>query len=68
MYMIDLNGEDMTKNFWLGQYLSAALASIIRVEISEIKDDGDRLTACQTEADRNSQKGNDQIVHGGCCC
>ncbi|WKY04739.1 hypothetical protein Q1695_005614 [Nippostrongylus brasiliensis] len=31
MYMIDLNGEDMTKNFWLGQYLSAALASIIRV-------------------------------------
>ncbi|KAK6032523.1 hypothetical protein OSTOST_01296 [Ostertagia ostertagi] len=31
MYMIDLNGEDMTKNFWLGQYMSAALASIIRV-------------------------------------
>ncbi|PIO64326.1 hypothetical protein TELCIR_14050 [Teladorsagia circumcincta] len=31
MYMIDLNGEDMTRNFWLGQYLSAALASIIRV-------------------------------------
>lgn len=31
MYMIDLNGEDMTKNFWLGQYLSGALASIIRI-------------------------------------
>ncbi|KHJ95340.1 transporter, major facilitator family protein, partial [Oesophagostomum dentatum] len=31
MYMIDLNGEDMTKNFWLGQYMSAALASIVRV-------------------------------------
>ncbi|KIH43138.1 hypothetical protein ANCDUO_26863, partial [Ancylostoma duodenale] len=31
MYMIDLNGEDMTSNFWLGQYMSAALASIIRV-------------------------------------
>ncbi|EPB80762.1 transporter, major facilitator family protein [Ancylostoma ceylanicum] len=31
MYMIDLNGEDMTTNFWLGQYMSAALASIIRV-------------------------------------
>ncbi|CAJ0601131.1 unnamed protein product [Cylicocyclus nassatus] len=31
MYMIDLNGEDMTKNFWVGQYMSAALASIVRV-------------------------------------
>ncbi|KAL6739980.1 hypothetical protein Aduo_013374 [Ancylostoma duodenale] len=31
IYLIDLNGEDMTSNFWLGQYMSAALASIIRV-------------------------------------
>ncbi|KAK6748981.1 hypothetical protein RB195_001535 [Necator americanus] len=33
MYMIDLNGEDITSNFWLGQYMSAALASIIRVMV-----------------------------------
>lgn len=31
MYCIDLNGEDMTKNLWLGQFMSAILASVIRV-------------------------------------
>ncbi|KIH54605.1 hypothetical protein ANCDUO_15248 [Ancylostoma duodenale] len=30
-YSIDLNGEDMSKNIWIGQYLSGALASIIRL-------------------------------------
>ncbi|KAL6739982.1 hypothetical protein Aduo_013376 [Ancylostoma duodenale] len=30
-YSIDLNGEDMSKNLWIGQYLSGALASIIRL-------------------------------------
>ncbi|KAL6739978.1 hypothetical protein Aduo_013372 [Ancylostoma duodenale] len=30
-YSIDLNGEDMTKNLWLGQYMNSLLASILRV-------------------------------------
>ncbi|EPB80764.1 hypothetical protein ANCCEY_00170 [Ancylostoma ceylanicum] len=30
-YSIDLNGEDMSKNIWIGQYLSGALASVIRL-------------------------------------
>ncbi|KAK5975152.1 MFS domain-containing protein, partial [Trichostrongylus colubriformis] len=30
-YTIDLNGEDMTKNLWIGQFTVSALASIIRV-------------------------------------
>ncbi|RCN49992.1 hypothetical protein ANCCAN_03820 [Ancylostoma caninum] len=30
-YCIDLNGEDMTKNLWLGQYMTSLLASILRV-------------------------------------
>ncbi|KAK6748985.1 hypothetical protein RB195_001536 [Necator americanus] len=30
-YSIDLNGDDMSKNLWTGQYLSGALASIIRL-------------------------------------
>ncbi|KAK6748977.1 hypothetical protein RB195_001534 [Necator americanus] len=32
-YSIDLNGEDMTKNLWIGQYVNSALASILRVII-----------------------------------
>ncbi|KAK5975153.1 MFS domain-containing protein [Trichostrongylus colubriformis] len=31
IYTIDLNGEDMTKNLWIGQFTVSALASIIRV-------------------------------------
>ncbi|EPB80761.1 hypothetical protein ANCCEY_00167 [Ancylostoma ceylanicum] len=30
-YCIDLNGEDMTKNLWLGQYMTSLLASVLRV-------------------------------------
>ncbi|KAL6739979.1 hypothetical protein Aduo_013373 [Ancylostoma duodenale] len=30
-YCIDLNGEDMTKNLWLGQYMTSILPSILRV-------------------------------------
>ncbi|KHJ95342.1 transporter, major facilitator family protein [Oesophagostomum dentatum] len=32
-YSIDLNGEDMTKNMWIGQYLNSGLASILRIII-----------------------------------
>ncbi|WKY04738.1 hypothetical protein Q1695_005613 [Nippostrongylus brasiliensis] len=29
-YLIDLNGEDMAKNLWIGQYMSGLLASLTR--------------------------------------
>ncbi|KAK6032521.1 hypothetical protein OSTOST_01294 [Ostertagia ostertagi] len=30
-YSLDLNSEDMTRNLWIGQFVNAALASIVRV-------------------------------------
>ncbi|KHJ95341.1 hypothetical protein OESDEN_04714 [Oesophagostomum dentatum] len=36
-YSIDLNGEDMTKNMWVGQYLNSGLASILRIVSDLVK-------------------------------
>ncbi|KAK5964619.1 MFS domain-containing protein [Trichostrongylus colubriformis] len=62
MYAIDLNGEDMTENLWIGQFATAALASTIRVEGStEVSKSSAETPVSKDTVPKDESKGESEV-------